>query len=142
MEWSKTLKKFYAATWPGFKGETCRGAILEVNNGKLAENEYSRLLVNQIIQEAFALMQAMGQKTNWPDADAYLQFFYGKLLPGSAAHHASMLQDISKGKKTEIDSLNGAVALLGIRYGVDTPVNYVISNMVKAKESKHLLSRS
>jgi len=45
-----------------------------------------------------------------------------------------MLQDIKAGKKTEIDSLNGAIVELGKRKGVPTPVNETITNLIKAKE--------
>lgn len=110
------------------------GAILEVNYGKLAEVENSRLLMNSIVREIFAVLAAMKQETLWPDAEAYLQDFYGKLIPSTAAHHASMLQDIQRGRKTEIDALNGKVVELGKRFGVETPVNEVITNLVKAKE--------
>ncbi|MGD0153242.1 MAG: ketopantoate reductase family protein [Thermacetogeniaceae bacterium] len=117
------------------------GAILEVNYGKLAESEHSRLLMDGIIREIFAVLKAMGQSTLWPDADTYLQEFYGKLVPVTAAHHASMLQDIQRGRKTEIDALNGAVIALGKQYGVSTPVNEVIAALVKAKESLMLQSQ-
>jgi 2-dehydropantoate 2-reductase len=110
------------------------GAILEVNYGKLAEIIHSRLLMNCIIRETFAVLDAMGQETLWRDADAYIRDFYGKLVPATAAHHASMLQDIQRGRKTEIDALNGAVVALGRKFGIDTPVNETIASLVRAKE--------
>ena len=111
------------------------GALLEVNYGKLAEIEHSRLLMGSIIREIFEVLGAMGQETLWSDADAYVRDFYGKLVPPTAAHHASMLQDNQGGRKTEIEALNGAVIALGKRFGVSTPVNEVIAALVKAKES-------
>ena len=111
------------------------GAILEVNYGKLAEIEYSRILMDGIIGEIFDVLAASNQETLWPDAQAYQQEFYSKLVPITAAHHASMLQDIQRGRKTEIEALNGAVVELGKSLGVDTPVNRVITEMVKAKEA-------
>ena len=110
------------------------GAILEVNYGKLAELEESRQLMNGIVEEIFAVLSAIGQETLWPDASSYLQAFYGQMLPPTAEHHASMLQDIQRGRKTEIDALNGAVVKLGKQYGIDTPVNSFISSLLKAKE--------
>lgn len=110
------------------------GAVLEVNYGKLAEMEPSRELMNSIVREIFAVLRAMQEETLWPDAEAYLKDFYEKLVPVTAAHHASMLQDIQRGRRTEIDFLNGAVADLGRRYGVATPVNEAITKLVKAKE--------
>lgn len=110
------------------------GAIFEVPYGKLAANNSSKQLMDKIIEEIFALLNAMGQKTLWPDSSAYLKAFYGQLVPSTASHHASMLQDIQRGRKTEIDALNGAVVNLAGQFGVPTPVNQVIVEMVRAKE--------
>ncbi len=110
------------------------GAILEVPYGKLAEISYTRTLMDNIIEEIFAVLQAHGQETLWPDAAVYRQAFYEQMVPTTALHHASMLQDIQRGRKTEIDALNGAVVKLGENYGVDTPVNKVIVALLKAKE--------
>ncbi|KAB2953338.1 ketopantoate reductase family protein [Heliorestis acidaminivorans] len=112
------------------------GAILEVNYGTLAELDHSRQIMNHIIAEIFSLLDAMGQKTLWPDQEAYLKAFYDQLVPITASHHPSMLQDIQRGRRTEIDALNGAVVALGKKYAVATPVNEVIAKLVKAKETK------
>lgn len=110
------------------------GAILEVSYGELAANEHSQVLMNGIISEIFQVLEAMGQETLWPDAKAYIKDFYAQMVPSTAAHHASMLQDIQRGRKTEIDALNGSVVDLGKNFGVSTPVNEVITTLVKAKE--------
>ncbi len=111
------------------------GAILEVNYGKLAEMETTRQLMNAIIEEIFAVLSAMRQTVLWKNAAEYIEAFYGQMVPTTAGHHASMLQDIQRGRRTEIDALNGAVVELGRRLGVPTPVNAVISALLKAKES-------
>ncbi|OLN32749.1 hypothetical protein DSOL_1195 [Desulfosporosinus metallidurans] len=46
-----------------------------------------------------------------------------------------MLQDIQSGRRTEIETLNGAVVKLAHESGVPVPVNEVVVAMVKAKES-------
>jgi len=48
---------------------------------------------------------------------------------------SSMYQDIMKGKRTEIDFLNGAVVELGKKYGVDCPINESLVVMIKYLES-------
>lgn len=47
---------------------------------------------------------------------------------------SSMQQDLIKGKRTEIDYLNGAVAELGKKYGVKCPVNEALAEIVKGME--------
>jgi 2-dehydropantoate 2-reductase len=111
------------------------GAILEVAYGELARNDNTRGLMDAIIEEIFAVLKEHGQGTLWPDADTYRKAFYEQMVPTTALHHASMLQDIQRGRRTEIDALNGAVVTLGRRYGVPTPVNEVIVAMIKAKEA-------
>lgn len=111
------------------------GAILEVPYGRLADNPFTRQLMDGIIEEIFAVLHACGQKTLWAEPGTYRQVFYGQLIPPTAQHHASMLQDIQRGRKTEIDALNGAVVKLGRQCGVATPLNEVIVAMIKAKES-------
>ncbi len=111
------------------------GAILEVPYGKLAEIKFAKDLMDQIIEEIFSVLKAVHQTTMWENATAYRKDFYSQLIPSTAAHHASMLQDIQRGRKTEIDSLNGAVVDLGKKHGVETPVNSFITMMLKAKEA-------
>jgi 2-dehydropantoate 2-reductase len=51
-------------------------------------------------------------------------------------NHSSMHQDLVRGKRTEIDYLNGAVVALGKRYGIDCPVNESLVAMIKALEAR------
>lgn len=54
---------------------------------------------------------------------------------------ASMRQDLMKGRKTEIDHMNGAVVRLGEQYGVPCPVNAAMTTMIKYLESRQELKR-
>ena len=47
---------------------------------------------------------------------------------------SSMQQDLLKGRRTEIDFLNGAVVALGAQYGVECPVNQALTMIIKAME--------
>lgn len=111
------------------------GAILEVAYGELAADRNCRKIMNAVVEEIFAVLSAIGQPTPWPDAQAYLSAFYGQMIPPTVMHHASMLQDIKRKRRTEIDALNGAVVMLGEANGIDTPVNRTIVSVLKAKEA-------
>ncbi len=50
----------------------------------------------------------------------------------------SMLQDLRNGKKCEIDAINGIVCSEGRKYGVETPVNARIVEIVKKIENGEL----
>jgi 2-dehydropantoate 2-reductase len=54
----------------------------------------------------------------------------------SYTNFSSMCQDIMKGKKTEIDFLNGRIVELGRRHRVSTPVNETLLHLVRFLEEK------
>lgn len=47
----------------------------------------------------------------------------------------SMRQDLSRGRATEIDYLNGTVVALGMRHGLECPVNAGLTRIIKALET-------
>jgi 2-dehydropantoate 2-reductase len=49
---------------------------------------------------------------------------------------ASMQQDLLRGRPTEIDYMNGAVATLGAEHGVPCPVNRALTAIIKAMETQ------
>ena len=51
-----------------------------------------------------------------------------------AALRASMLQDLEKGKKCEIDAINGVVCAYGKKYGVKTPYNDKVCEIIHGIE--------
>jgi 2-dehydropantoate 2-reductase len=108
-------------------------ALLGVPYGALGENPESRAILEAVVREIFALLDATGRTTRWVSADSYLDFFFGQLLPPTRGHESSMLQDLRAGRPTEIDALNGAIAVLGRAAGVATPVNDALATLVKAK---------
>ncbi|PIX85759.1 MAG: 2-dehydropantoate 2-reductase [Nitrospirae bacterium CG_4_9_14_3_um_filter_53_35] len=110
-------------------------SILEINYGKLLENESTKALMREIIVEAFAVANADHITLDWPSPEAYLEILFDRLIPPTASHFPSMLQDIRHGKKTEIDAINGAIARLGQKHAIPTPVNETLSRLVRFKES-------
>ncbi len=53
---------------------------------------------------------------------------------GKSENQASLLQDIVKGRRAEVDYLNGHVVALGRRHGVPTPWNAAVVDAVNALE--------
>jgi 2-dehydropantoate 2-reductase len=45
-----------------------------------------------------------------------------------------MLQDLERGIKTEVDVINGAVVDVGREYGIETPVNARVVELMHAME--------
>lgn len=61
--------------------------------------------------------------------------FYKKVW-GRHNNKASMLQDLEKGKKTEIDYINGVVSRGGRKCGIPTPFNDKVVELVKEAEAR------
>jgi 2-dehydropantoate 2-reductase len=112
------------------------GAILDVPYGVLAEREFTRAMMNGIVEEVFEAMRSAGYQTHWGSAEDFLRVFYEKLVPDTAEHKSSTLQDILAKKKTEIDALNGAVIKLAKRHGASIPYNLVVYNIIKFLEAR------
>ncbi len=111
------------------------GAVLDVPYGVLAESEFTRAIMNGIVREVFGVMAAAGYQTHWQKAEDFLEVFYNELVPDTAEHKSSTLQDILANKKTEIDALNGAVIKLADEYQMEVPHNMVVYNIVKFIEA-------
>jgi 2-dehydropantoate 2-reductase len=113
------------------------GALLGVPYGTLAEQPTTRGLMDRIVEEVFAVMRAAGYTTHWQTPAQFLAAFYERLVPDTAEHKSSMLQDITAGKRTEIDALTGAVIALAARHGLDVPYNHTLYQLIRFIENRH-----
>lgn len=111
--------------------------ILQVPYGILGERDEARAVIRQLLEEAFAVAEADRVRLTF-SASEYFQYLMSVQLPPTAAHRSSMLQDVLRGKRTEIDYLNGVVVKLGKAHGIATPVNEVLVNIVKALQPRPL----
>jgi len=111
------------------------GTILDVNYGKLTENEYSKEIMDRIIDEIFDVINASKYETFWDNSEEYKKIFYNKLVPDTYEHISSTHQDVKRKIKTEIDSLNGSVIRLAETYGIDVSTNRIIYNLIKSIEN-------
>lgn len=104
-------------------------AILKVDNGATADEKLNPLK-KLIFDECLEVASKEGIDAGIGSVDTI-----NKTIKGSR-NLSSMLQDILKGKKTEIDYLNGAVVRLGKRYGVKCPVNGALVTIIKEMEKQ------
>jgi len=105
-------------------------AIARQPYGPIISSPWSSALMPQVVEEALAVARAEGVRV---EADGLLErvMAIGKAMPGQ---FSSTAQDIGLGKATEIDALNGYVALRGAALGVATPVNRTLHALVKLLE--------
>jgi 2-dehydropantoate 2-reductase len=67
--------------------------------------------------------------------DADERVAYNRGLFKTAGGKASMLQDLEAGRRTEIDTINGAAVALAERYGEPAPLNRAIVGLIKGREA-------
>jgi 2-dehydropantoate 2-reductase len=110
------------------------GAVMGVPYGRL-ENSHAWSIIENIVHEAFKVTEAEGVVLPWKTAEEYLAFLNDFQLPNTAEHHSSMYQDITSGRKTEIDFLNGAIVSRAKKLGIDAPYNTFISEQIRFMEA-------
>jgi 2-dehydropantoate 2-reductase len=104
-------------------------AILGCEVGGIANPELDPLK-DLIIAECLAVAAAEGFEFN-VDFNGEISDFFRP-----SHNRSSMLQDLRRGRTTEIDYLNGAVAELGQRHGLPCPVNSALTTIIKAMVAK------
>ncbi len=112
------------------------GALLGVPYGLLAQHDDTRALMNAVIDEAFAVARAEGIHLPWPSAAEYCALFYDRLVPSTFDHRSSMLQDLERGRRTEIEAINGEVWRRGRAHGIVTPANETLTRLVRYREQR------
>jgi 2-dehydropantoate 2-reductase len=54
-----------------------------------------------------------------------------------SAHYPSMLEDVTSGRPTEVELINGSLVRAGERAGVDTPLHNAIYRLVQGREAAY-----
>ncbi len=108
-------------------------AIMRLNNGRLTEYEDARSLLRAAVQEAAKIVKRKRIKLAYDDPIQKVE----SVCKATAGNISSMLQDVLNKKRTEIDFINGAVIRQGKALGIATPVNEVLTSLVKTIEASY-----
>jgi len=108
-------------------------AILGCKNGELLSLPGIDRRMEAAIDEA---MHIAGKK-NIPILDEPHQATRLVCLK-TAKNISSMLQDVTKKRRTEIDAINGALVVLGKKLGIDTPENNLLLRQIKEMEAGYV----
>jgi len=107
-------------------------AITGLLNGQLLDYPETEELMTLAVLEAKAVADAKGICLSYDDAVEHTR----ALCRATAPNRSSMLQDVSNGRKTEIDMINGAIVREGRALGIATPINLALTNLIKTIEQK------
>ncbi|MEM2924579.1 MAG: 2-dehydropantoate 2-reductase [Methanocellales archaeon] len=108
-------------------------AITGLKNGEILKFEELKELMRLAIEEAVAVARASGIAIR----DDMVERTEA-VARATAENQSSMLQDVKRGKRTEIEAINGAIVKLGERYGIPTPVNRALTALVKGIEGRRI----
>ena len=110
-------------------------ALGKVTYGEILASADAKQLLEGTVYEVLAVAKAAGIKPpGLEDPQVALAGAY-KIAEQMAATRSSTAQDMMRGKKTEIDSLNGFIARKGRELGVPTPLNHALYTLVKLAEA-------
>lgn len=107
-------------------GINALAGLTGVCNGELLEHEELTAILEDAVREGECIAKAKGISLNFNDAVAHTK----EVCEATAANRCSMLQDLSNHRKTEIDTINGAIVREGARLGITAPVNETLTRLV------------
>lgn len=127
-------------------------AVLGCTFGEAAKPKASRRIVQALIKECIDVCKAGGIRIepvqgkdivklldyNNALKKAFSSFIIPIAIRKHAALKASMLQDLEKGKLTEVDAINGAVSAFGRKVGCPTPMNDRVVDIIHRIERGEL----
>ena len=134
---------------------TSLGAVTGLSFGELVKSKRARVISLNIGREIYKVAISEGVKlsplpggvfgVNIPkllSTGGFPDFLKHEIIKLIGKKHAktqsSMLASIERGRKTEVNYLNGMVVELGKKYGIATPLNKRIVEIVKMLEEKRL----
>ncbi|NUM54146.1 MAG: 2-dehydropantoate 2-reductase [Candidatus Hydrogenedentes bacterium] len=109
-------------------------ALLDVPYGGLLDTEHTRQTMREIVHELYAVARAMNVPLEPDTPEKYVRHLFEDLIPPTAAHYASMRADFIHRRRTEIDSLNGAISRFGAQHDIPCPANTLLTRLVHARE--------
>jgi 2-dehydropantoate 2-reductase len=111
-------------------------ALGRAKYGRIAASEDARTVVETVVYEVLAVARAARiQPPGLEDPKAALAGAF-KIATQMSEALSSTGQDMVRGKRTEIDSLNGYISRRGAQLGVATPVNHTLYTLVKLAEGR------
>jgi 2-dehydropantoate 2-reductase len=138
--WSKLLINCSVTTIGAITGKSMRGYL---------RSPFGKEVFRRAYREVLAVALACGVKPEkmivepipptWPDEEAAepaLDRWLDELLQAYGDAKASMLGDLERGRRTEVDFINGYVSRLAPEVGVLAPMNSAIVELVHQLEQK------
>lgn len=102
-------------------------AILKIRNGEILKYKELWELALRVLNEGERVLRGMGF---YEDLEGILK----NVIYKTERNKSSMLQDVERGKRTEIDFINGAIVRKAEELGLDAPYNRALMLLIKSLE--------
>src|SRR5438132_9077330 len=111
-------------------------ALGHARYGQIAQDTDAKQLMQDIVDEVLAVARAARIVLPGTDDRESGMAAAMEIATQMADAFSSTAQDLSRGRPTEIDALNGYIARRGAELGVPVPVNHALFTLVKLAEQK------
>jgi len=111
-------------------------ALGRAKYGSIAASPDAWKVVETVVYEVLAVARAAGIRPPGLEDPKVALAGALKIATQMAEALSSTGQDMNRGKRTEIDSLNGFISRRGAELGVPTPVNHALYALVKLAEGR------
>ena len=108
-------------------------AITRLKNGGLLEHGWTKNVMRQAVLEATKVAKRRRISLIYSDPIKKVE----SLCSSTKDDLSSMLQDVLRKRRTEVDYINGAIVSEGENLEIPTPVNSVLTDLVKAIEASY-----
>jgi len=111
-------------------------ALGHAKYGQIAVSADARKVVEAVVEEVLAVARAANIHPPGLEDPKVAIAGAMKIATQMAEALSSTAQDMNRGKRTEIDSLNGYISRRGAELGVPTPINHALYALVKLVEGR------
>ncbi len=111
-------------------------ALGRAKYGQIAASADARKVVETVVDEVLAVARAANIRPPGLEDPKVAIAGAFKIATQMAEALSSTAQDMNRGKRTEIDSLNGYISRRGAELGVPNPVNHALYALVKLAEGR------
>ena len=113
--------------------------LMDCTNGELLGNFHITRTMRLVLAEISLVVRSLPELQNVPYIKhrfdpGRLELFMVRIAQNTSQNESSMLQDVRAGKQTEIKYLNGYVIRKGEELGIRCVMNYMLMEMVEAKQ--------
>ena len=114
-------------------GINALGAITRLPNGQLTQFNGTQRILRDAVTEATRITKRKRIKLIFDDPLAKVE----AVCESTGENFSSMLQDILKHKRTEVDFINGVIVRLGQELGIPVPTNRFLLDLINTIESSY-----